>query len=124
VESRVLGRVFGRVVFAGFLGVMSGVQRVPMRDVRVVRGLDVILVVVMLRRAPVMLRCLFVVVCRLPVMVRAFVLRHVRLRRALRAASRGFRNDDSLVAVVGTLTFEASGGVGQPLFCHEGAVVA
>jgi hypothetical protein len=78
-------------MLAGFLGVVRGVKRVAVRHVRVVRGFDVVLVLVVLG-GPSMMRGRFLVVLRrLPVVLRAFVLRHVRLRRASRAASRRVR---------------------------------
>ena len=119
--ARVFTRVLGRVMLAGFLGVMRGVKGVAVGDMGVMRSLDVILVVVMLGRTPMMLSRLFVVIRRLPVMLCALVLRHGCLWRDARLPR--VCNDDSLFVFVGALTFEADEDVRQTQFRHEAAVV-
>jgi hypothetical protein len=116
--------VLRRVLFACLIGVMAGVQRVPMRDVRVVAGLEMVLVLVVFGRLSMVLCRLFVVLRGLPMMLCSFVFRHMRLRRAPRANLRRIRTDDPLVAAVGALTFEAAACLRQTRFGHEPAVVA
>jgi hypothetical protein len=112
--------VLGGVVFSGFFGVVSGVQRVPVRDVRVVRGLFVMFGVVVFRCLTMVLGRLLVMFRCLPVMISALVLRHVRLRRAMRASCQGIVT--TLVEVVGALTFDAQAWARQTRLRHEQAV--
>jgi len=63
-----------RVLFPRLVGVMCGVERVAMRDVRMMRGLFVLVVLMVLRRLAMMLGRFFMVVGRLPVMFRSLVL--------------------------------------------------
>ena len=68
-----LAAVLVGVVFSGFRGVMCRMNPVPVSDMRVVRGFPVIPGFVMLGSLAMMIRCVFVVFCRLLVMLCAFV---------------------------------------------------
>jgi hypothetical protein len=72
-----LRSVLVSVVFRRFLGVMNGMKCVPTCDLRMMRGTLVIAVLVMLRRFVVVSGCMFVMLCRLTVMLCALMSRHV-----------------------------------------------
>jgi hypothetical protein len=63
-------------------------QRVTVREVRMVCGREMILILVVLRRLSMVLSRLFVVLCGHLMMLRSLVFRHARLRHASRASSR------------------------------------
>jgi len=68
--------MFRRVVFARLLGVIRGVQMVPMRNVGVMPSLFVITGFVMFGRFTMMMRGIFMMLGCLLVMLRAFMFRH------------------------------------------------
>jgi hypothetical protein len=71
-----LAAVFRRVLLASFLGVIRGVQMVPMRNVRVMPGLFGITSFIMFGRFAMMTRSLFVMLGCALVMLRAFMCGH------------------------------------------------
>jgi hypothetical protein len=62
------------MMFPGFLGMMGGVQRVPMCDMRVMRGCLMVAGLIMLCGFPVLLRRVLVMLRGLLVVFATFVL--------------------------------------------------
>jgi hypothetical protein len=71
-----LAGMFRRVLLARFLGVIRGMQKVPMRKMRLMRGLFVTTGFVMFGRFTMMTRGEFVLLGCALVMLRAFMFRH------------------------------------------------
>jgi hypothetical protein len=68
--------MFRRVVLARFLGVIRGVQMMPVRNVGMMTGLFGITCFVMFGRFTMMTRGLFMMLGRALVMLRAFMFSH------------------------------------------------
>jgi hypothetical protein len=71
-----LAAMFRRVLLASFLGVIRGVQMVPVRNVSVMPGLFGIASFIMFGRFAMMTRGMFVMLGCALVMLRAFMCRH------------------------------------------------
>jgi hypothetical protein len=67
-----LGVVFG-VVLAGFFGVVNGMVEMPLSDVGVMPGLLMIAPFMVLGCGQVVLRCVFMMFCRLSMMLYGFL---------------------------------------------------